>query len=73
VRVVTTPRGSTREYFGDLVEYANPLSVRSIAAAIERSLDRPPLPGLAARVRERYTWDRAAAATLAVYQKLAGE
>lgn len=70
-RVVTTPHGSTREYFEDLVEYANPLSVRSIAAAIERALERPVDPTLAARMREKYTWDRAAAATLDAYRRVA--
>ena len=70
-RIVTTPNGSAPEYFGDRAEYADPLSVRSIAAAIRRSLGRPAPPGLPSLVRERFTWDRAAAATLAAYRGVA--
>lgn len=66
--VVTTPYGSPKEYFGDLVEYCEPTSVRSIAAAISRALQGPPRPELAARVRERYTWDHAAHATKEAYE-----
>lgn len=69
-RIVTTPHGSTREYFGDHAEYASPRSVRSIAAALERSLAKPPSSGLAALVREKYTWDRAAEVTLDAYRRV---
>ena len=72
-RIVTTPNGSAPEYFGDRAEYADPLSVRSIAAAIRRALARPAPPDLPRLVRERFTWDRAAAATLAAYRGVAAD
>lgn len=71
-RIVTTPNGSTREYFGERARYANALSVRSIAAAIGHSLAEPPPPDLPALVREKYTWDRAAAITLDAYRRVLG-
>ncbi len=67
--VVATPYGPTREYFGDDVEYCEPSSVRSIAAALSRASEKEPDPRLAARIRERYTWDRAAEATLLAYRR----
>ena len=69
-RVVTTPNGSAPEYFGDQAEYADPLSVRSIAAALRRSLARPAPPDLPRVIRERFTWDRAAAVTLDAYRRI---
>ncbi len=70
--IVATPYGPTREYFGDLAEYCEPTRVASIAAAIERALDGPRQEGLAARIRERFTWARAAEATRAAYQQALG-
>lgn len=67
-RLVVTPRGCTREYFGDDAGYAEPLSVRSIVRALERARSRPPPAGLADRIRRSYSWDRVAAATRAAYE-----
>ncbi len=72
-RVVTTPHGATREYFGNLAQYCNPSSVGSIRLAIERSLQRPVPSGLRELVRERYTWRRAAEVTLEAYYQVLGE
>lgn len=66
-RLATTPRGSTREYLGDDAVYADPRSVSSIAAAIETALDSSPSSRLAGRVRQRYTWQKAAEATFRAY------
>ncbi len=69
-RLVTTPRGCTREYFGDDAQYADPLSVRSVVRALKAARSRPPPAGLADRVRRLYAWDRVAEATRAVYEGL---
>ena len=45
----------------------------TIAAAIRRALARPAPPDLPRLVRERFTWDRAAAATLAAYRGVAAD
>ncbi len=72
-RVVTTPYGATREYFGNLAQYCNPNSVSSIRLAIERSLQAPMPPGLRELVRDRFTWRRAAEVTLEAYYQVLGE
>lgn len=69
-RVVTTDRGTAREYLGDLVEYCDPLSVDSIRSAIEAALAAPPPSRLKALVKERYTWEAAAKATTEGYRRL---
>ncbi len=72
-RLVTTPHGCTREYFADRAEYAEPMSVRAIARAIERARARPFPADLSARVRSRYSWDRVADACRTVYENLVGK
>lgn len=66
-RVMTTPYGSTREYFGRLATYCEPTSVRSIGRAIAKALEARPDAELQGIVRERYNWGRVAEATLAAY------
>jgi glycosyltransferase involved in cell wall biosynthesis len=65
--VVTTERGDTREYFGDLVDYCDPADVSTIRVAVARAYESGPLQQLAEIVRDQYTWDRAAEATLRAY------
>jgi glycosyltransferase involved in cell wall biosynthesis len=73
--VVTSNVSSLPEVGGDAVEYADPESVPSIAAALERVLRSPQRRAeLSARGRERargFTWDRFAAITLATLERVA--
>ncbi len=69
--VVTTSRGDTREYFGDLAVYCDPAQRRSIRTAVEEALEAGATPGLAEHVRERFSWEATADATLAAYLTLA--
>lgn len=69
-RLITTPWGSTREYLGDDAVYADPGKVSSISAAVERALASKPSPCLAERIRERYSWPKAAEATYRAYSAL---
>ena len=66
-RLVVTPGGSTREYFGEDVDYCVPDDVESIRRAVRRALARPPSTALADRVSREYTWEVAASRTLAAY------
>lgn len=70
--IVTTDRGSAREYFGEQVEYCDPWSTGSIAAALTRALERPADPELRPRILGEYTWDGAAQDTLAGYERILG-
>ncbi|HZV72229.1 MAG TPA: glycosyltransferase family 1 protein [Conexibacter sp.] len=73
--VVTSDCSSLPEVGGDAVEYADPTSVASIAAALERVLRSPQRRAeLRDRGRERargFTWDRFAAITLATLERVA--
>jgi glycosyltransferase involved in cell wall biosynthesis len=65
--IVTTDRGDAAEYFGDLADYCDPSDIASIGTAITRAYDNGPRPELARTVRDLYTWDHAADATIRAY------
>ncbi|TWT42338.1 GDP-mannose-dependent alpha-(1-6)-phosphatidylinositol monomannoside mannosyltransferase [Phycisphaerae bacterium RAS1] len=67
-RLVVTPGGCTREYFGEDAEYAEPGDVESIRAAIARALAAPQRSALAQRIAREFTWEAAARQTLEAYQ-----
>jgi glycosyltransferase involved in cell wall biosynthesis len=58
--VVITPFGSTREYFGDLVEYARPHRPGEIGRALAKCWEDGADPELARLVEARYLWPRVA-------------
>lgn len=65
--VVTTSRGYARAYFGEHATYCDPARNGSIRAAVLEAFKRGHSPALQKLVTERYTWTRAAEATLAGY------
>jgi glycosyltransferase involved in cell wall biosynthesis len=67
--IVITPYGSTREYFGDLVEYARPDRVAEIRRAVARCWDNGADPRLARLIANRYLWPRVAQITAEVYEE----
>jgi glycosyltransferase involved in cell wall biosynthesis len=67
-RVVSTDRGSTREYFGDDAFYLDPGDPASIRDAVERALSSPRTPALRERILRDFTWQRAAEQTLEAYR-----
>ena len=69
--VVITPYGSTREYFGDLVEYARPHRPDEIRRAVAKCWDDGPDPRLARRVATHYLWPKVAQITAEVYDQVA--
>ena len=70
--VVITPYGSTREYFGERVEYARPDRPSQIARAILKSWESGPDPRLASHVGSRFLWSDVAQRTAEVYDQIAG-
>ena len=72
-RVVTTDRGSTREYFGEQASYLDPAEPASMRAAVEHALARPRDPELQARVLRDFSWRRAGEQTLAAYRSALGQ
>ncbi len=66
--IVTTDRGTAREYFGDSAWYCDPRSIRSIKQAVLEAYESAPREELRARIRERCSWRRAAESTLEGYR-----
>jgi glycosyltransferase involved in cell wall biosynthesis len=69
-KVVITPHGGPKEYFGDRADYVDPYSVESIRTGIIKALARPKSPSLSAHIASRYLWNHVAEQTLAVYERV---
>jgi glycosyltransferase involved in cell wall biosynthesis len=67
--IVITDKGDTREYFGALAHYCSPDSIDSIRTAILAAFYAPRSGLLRKRILEKYTWSRAAEATLSGYYR----
>lgn len=68
--IVSTDRGSTKEYFGDMVQYCNPFSQASIERALTAAITADPDFRLRNTIMDKYTWDNAASDTLAGYSQV---
>ena len=66
-RVMVTEVGSAKEYFGNLVEYANPLDEDHIRSAVQAVLARQRNNALRDHVVSNFTWDRTAAQLIQGY------
>jgi glycosyltransferase involved in cell wall biosynthesis len=71
-KIVITPHGGTREYFGDLATYVDHRSVESIRTGIRNALDAPRDSQLKDRIRKNFLWGHVAARLAAVYREMAG-
>jgi glycosyltransferase involved in cell wall biosynthesis len=69
-KVVVTPYGGTKEYFGDLAEYVDPTSPELIHHGITTALNREKSGALREHIRGHYLWQNVAEQTLAVYKRL---
>lgn len=67
--IVTTLIGSAEEYFGDSAWYCNPFDQESIVAAVREAYAGERSNRLQKRVRELYTWYKAAQFTLLGYEE----
>lgn len=70
-RVVTTNRGTAREYLGEMAWYCSP-EPASIRAALHQALYNPPPAGLREHILANYTWDRIGRLTLDAYREICG-
>jgi glycosyltransferase involved in cell wall biosynthesis len=68
--IVSTDRGSAREYFGEYAEYCDPSSIESIRRAVVKAFEKPKDEGLKEHIRKNYSWDRAGEDTLKAYRML---
>jgi glycosyltransferase involved in cell wall biosynthesis len=65
--LVVTQNGGPPDYFLDMAQYVDPLSVESIKAGIKAAWERGPDPRLTRHVRENLTWDKSAESLEAAY------
>ena len=69
--IVSTNEGSAHEYFLDLIQYCDPLSVDSISEAIRKTATiGVDTAKLQSRMTKTFTWDNTAKQTLAGYEKV---
>lgn len=68
---VVAAHAPVQEYFGDEAWICDPEDPASLRAAVLAAWQAPPT-ALGQRVRDRYTWNHAAVATLGAYQRLLG-
>lgn len=66
--IVVTEKGDTRDYFKTDAFYCDPESISSIRNALAIALSSPRNTHLQDRIRNEYTWEKAAAATLRGYE-----
>ena len=69
-RIVITPHGGTKDYFGTMAEYVEPGSVESIRSGIISALNAPSTSALQSHVKQEFLWSIVAKKTLAVYQSV---
>jgi glycosyltransferase involved in cell wall biosynthesis len=69
-KIVITPFGGTREYFGEMAEYVDPYSVNSIRMGMERALNRSKNSDLREHVKNNYLWNKIAEKTMSVFEGL---
>lgn len=68
-KVVSTDRGTVREYLGDMAWYCSP-NPDSIKNALQKALYSPKNPFLKEHILANYTWDKVARLTLEAYKEI---
>jgi polysaccharide pyruvyl transferase WcaK-like protein/glycosyltransferase involved in cell wall biosynthesis len=66
--IVSTDRGSARDYLGDMAWYCDPKDIASVRAAVLAALEAPRSDRLREHIGRNFTWQRAAERTREGYQ-----
>lgn len=69
-KVVITPHGGTKEYFGTMAQYVDPGSVESIRKGIRSALQAPKTFTLREHIRQNFLWQKVAEKTAASYREV---
>ncbi len=67
-KIVITPHGGTKEYFGTMARYVDPHSVSSIRTEIIAALHSEKSPKLREHIRAEFLWQRVAEKTAEAYK-----
>ncbi|NLY91069.1 MAG: glycosyltransferase family 4 protein [Firmicutes bacterium] len=68
-KLVTTDRGTAREYLGEMAWYCSPDPL-SVKEALRSAIYSPPPSGLREHILANFTWDQVARLTLRAYQEV---
>jgi glycosyltransferase involved in cell wall biosynthesis len=68
-KIVITPMGGTKEYFGSMAEYVDPASVEAIRDGIINSLQKNRTADLMHHIKKEFLWQMVAQKTYAVYTR----
>ena len=71
-KIVITPHGGPKEYFGEMATYVDPLSVESIRDGILAALGTSRNSVLREHIRREFLWQRVAEKTAAAYRECVG-
>ena len=69
-KLVSTERGTAREYFKDYAEYCVPDDLSDIRTKVLRAVERKPEPELPYYILNNFTWQRVAEKTRQIYSEL---
>jgi glycosyltransferase involved in cell wall biosynthesis len=69
-KIVITPNGGTKDYFKDMAEYVNPLSIDSIKTGINKMLNKSKDGKLKEYVMQNFLWHKIADETINVYNEV---
>ena len=72
-KIVITPHGGTKEYFGEMATYVEPLEVRSIRDGIREALEAKKDLRLRDHIAGHFLWKHVAEKTREVYDDLKNE
>ena len=72
-KIVITPFGGTRDYFGNNAIYVDPTSVEDIVKGIQSALGKEKDPELRERIRKEFIWDKVGEKTKQVYEHVLEE
>lgn len=67
--IVVTKKGDTEDYFKDFAYYCEPDDVNSIREAIKKGLNAPFNEDFLKLIKEEYSWEKTALATIQGYEK----
>lgn len=68
--LVSTDRGSTREYFLNLIEYCDPSSVESIKNALIRAFIKQKTKAMSNRITSNFTWRKSSEQIISAYRQI---
>jgi glycosyltransferase involved in cell wall biosynthesis len=71
-KIVATPFGGTKDYFGNDAEYVNPYSSNDIADGIKKMLLKQKTGTLGERIKQEFLWQQVSRKTKEVYERVLG-